>query len=116
MFTSNIPAIFRGMLRDVVHCSEYEQTCKRMGMVPASPEVDHLEHRNSHARIRDYAEIEDGANTYADLAAEVVLHLAYNEDDEAFEDIRDTYHHLARIVSAEVVSHLLEDGTLQIAD
>ncbi|MFV0135466.1 hypothetical protein ACLGIH_19980 [Streptomyces sp. HMX87] len=111
------PAILRGMLRDVVACSDYHTVCEMLGMVPAGPDVDEIEHYKSHMRIEAFNQVADEVFPHADIAADMLYRLVrLNRDDEDDED--DSEHAMFTVVSrtavAIVIGHLLENGTLGV--
>jgi hypothetical protein len=108
------------MLRDVVACSDYHEVCRMLGMVPAGPDVDQIEHYKSHMRIEEFNTVAGPVFTYADIAADVLYRLVRlnrdDEDDEADEDDpeRAMFTVLSRTAAATVIGHLLENGTLGV--
>ncbi|WP_369042204.1 hypothetical protein [Streptomyces sp. Midd1] len=114
---SEAPAILRGMLRDVVACSEYDELCRRLGLVPAGPEVDRIEHYNSHMRIERFNEVAHEVFAHADIAAEMLCKLSRltRDDDEDDDAERAMYSVVSRAAVATVIGHLLEKGTLGVS-
>lgn len=111
------PAILRGMLRDVVACSDYHAVCEMLGMVPAGPDVDEIEHYKSHARIEAFNKVARDVFTHADIAAEMLYRLVrLNRDDEDDEDDseRAMFAVVSRTAVATVIGHLIEKGTLGV--
>lgn len=118
---SEAPAIFRGMLRDVVACSDYHEVCRMLGLVPAGPEVDQVEHYKSHMRIEEFNTVADEVFPHADIAADMLYRLVRlnrdGEDDEIDEDDseRAMFTVVSRTAVATVIGHLLEKGTLGVS-
>ncbi|MFD9815104.1 hypothetical protein [Streptomyces sp. NPDC059080] len=111
------PAIFRGMLRDVVACSDYDEVCQMLDLVPAGPEVDEVEHLQSHTRIEQFMPIAREALSHADVAAQVLYQLTrLGEEEEGDERSRAMFHFVTRIACTAVICHLLQNGTLEIGD
>ncbi|MGW3860271.1 hypothetical protein ACWEDZ_02135 [Streptomyces sp. NPDC005047] len=118
------PALFRGMLRDVVACHDYHQVCRLLGLVPAGPDVDEIEHRQSHNRIEEFSQVGQEALAHADIAAEVLFRLMHincedpedpeDDEDEDDERARAMYHLVSRTAVATVLAHLLENRTLGV--
>lgn len=113
---SEAPAIFRGMLRDVVACSDYDEVCRMLGMVPAGPDVDRIEHYQSHMRIEEFNKVADEVLPHADIAGDVLYRLVRLNRDEDDEDEteRTMFAVLSRTAVATVIGHLLEKGTLGV--
>ena len=115
--TSEAPAVFRGMLRDIVACQDYAQVCRMLGLVPAGPDVDEIEHHQSHERIEEFGRVSKDALSHASVAAEVLFrltHLGDVEAEEADEKGRAMFHLVSRTATAAVIAHLLENGTLGV--
>lgn len=110
------PAIFRGMLRDVVACSDYDEVCQLLGLVPAGPDVDEIEHYQSHARIEKFMPVAEEALSHADVAARVLHRLtrmgecAENGDERSLA----MFHFVTRTACTAVIAHLLQKGILEI--
>ncbi|MFC9505375.1 hypothetical protein [Streptomyces sp. NPDC057002] len=115
---TSAPVLFRGMLRDIVACHDYHEVCRLLGLVPAGPDVEDIEHRQSHMRIDQFGEVADEALSHADVAAEVIYKLTHifsdEEEDEDCARARAMYHLVSRTAVATVVAHLLENGTLGV--
>jgi hypothetical protein len=115
---SEAPAILRGMLRDVVACSDYDTVCRMLGMVPAGPDVDRIEHYKSHERIEEFNRVADDVFAHADIAAELLYKLVRLNRDEDDDEEDDSEHAMFTVVSrtavATVIGHLLEKGTLGV--
>ncbi|MET7631730.1 hypothetical protein ABZS53_14940 [Streptomyces sp. NPDC005499] len=112
------PAIFRGMLRDVVACSDYAEVCRLLELVPAGPDVDEIEHYQSHVRIEEFLPVAQETLSHADVAANVLYRLtrlgeAAEEDDER---ARAMFLFVTRTACTAVIAHLLQNGTLEIGD
>lgn len=112
------PAILRGMLRDIVACSDYDEVCRKLGMVPAGPDVDRQEHLQSHMRIEELNRVADEVFAHADIAADVLYQLVrlnrecdHEEEDEAEAAM---FAVVSRTAAATVITHLLENGTLGV--
>lgn len=120
--TSEVPAIFRGMLRDVIECGAYPEVCRRLGLVPAGPDVDRIEHYKSHMRIDEFGEVAGVVFCHADIAADLLYRLARlnrngDEDTEEADDIeRQMFTAVSRTAAATVIGHLLEKGVLEVAE
>ncbi|WNI17592.1 hypothetical protein [Actinacidiphila sp. ITFR-21] len=112
------PAIFRGMLRDVVACSDYAEVCRLLGLVPAGPDVDEIEHYQSHARIADFIPVAADALSHADVAANLLYRLTRMGEHEEDGDERSQtmFHFVTRTACTAVISHLLQKGILEIGD
>ncbi|WP_274032493.1 hypothetical protein [Streptomyces sp. MMBL 11-1] len=112
------PALFRGMLRDIVACSDYQEVCRKLGLVPASPDVDRIEHLLSHTRIEEFNRLATDAFRHADVAALVLYRLSriHDEDDADSEVERQMFQAISRTAVATVVAHLLEKGRLGVCD
>lgn len=109
------PVVFRGMLRDVVRCSDYNEVCRMLGLVPSGPDVDYLEHYAKHERVHDFSYVGTTAIRYADVAAEVVYKLMHAGDDkEPNPKAHAMFQFVSRTAVATVISHLIENGTLEI--
>ncbi|MGW1180114.1 hypothetical protein ACWD7Y_04260 [Streptomyces drozdowiczii] len=116
---TSAPALFRGMLRDIVACSDYDEVCLLLGLVPAGPDVDEIEHLQSHSRIAQFIPVARQALDHADVAANVLCRLTHlNADGEETTDERALamFLFVARAASTAVISHLLESGTLEIGE
>lgn len=114
--TDETPALFRGMLRDIVACSDYHEVCRLLGLVPAGPDVDEVEHRQSHCRLGEFHQVADEALSHADIAADVLYRLTHinqrgPEDDRS----RQMFQLVARTAVGTVLAHLLEKGHLGVA-
>ncbi|MEU1552116.1 hypothetical protein ABZ517_05265 [Streptomyces scabiei] len=111
------PAIFRGMLRDVVACRDYHEVCRMLGLVPASPDVDQIEHYKSHMRIEEFNRVAGEVFSHADIAADLLYRLARlnRDDDEEDDSERDMFTAVSRTAAATVIGHLLESGTLGVS-
>ncbi|MEW1922293.1 hypothetical protein [Streptomyces sp. NPDC088360] len=112
------PAVFRGMLRDIIACRDYDEVCQILGLVPAGPDVDEVEHLQSHTRIEQFLPVAVEALTHADVAAEVLYHLTHLSECEQEPDERSQamFTFVARTACTIVISHLLENGTLEIGE
>lgn len=112
------PAIFRGMLRDIVACSDYDDVCLLLGLVPAGPEVDEVEHLASHYRIERFMPVAAEALNHADVAANVLCRLTRLSGDEreVDEDSLAMFNFVTRAACTAVISQLLESGALEIGD
>jgi hypothetical protein len=110
------PALFRGMLRDIVACSDYAEVCRMMELVPAGPDVDQVEHYKSHMRLNEFSRVADSALVHADVAADVLYRLTRICDPDAEDDerSREMFHILARTALTTVLAHLMEKGTLEV--
>ena len=116
--TEEVPALFRGMLRDIVACRDYHEVCRLMGLVPAGPDVDEIEHRQSHYRLSEFRQVSDEALAHADIAAQVLyrlVHIGDGPDAPADERGQHMYQLVARTAVSTVVAHLLEKGHLGVA-
>lgn len=115
---SEAPAIFRGMLRDIVACRDYAEVCRMLNLVPASTEVDLIEHHKSHARIRGLDPVADEALTHAEIAAEVLYRLTHMHDHDQDDDgsERAMFRVVSRTTVAMVLGHLIEQGLLEVAE
>ena len=115
---SEAPAIFRGMLRDVVACSDFDEVCRLLGLVPASPEVDRIEHYQSHMRIEKLNQVADEVFARTDIAADMLVRLTRLnrevDDDEDDEDERAMYAVISRTAVGAVLGHLLDQGILEV--
>ncbi|AZM47780.1 hypothetical protein DMB38_20095 [Streptomyces sp. WAC 06738] len=114
------PAIFRGMLRDVVACGDYHEVCRMLGLVPAGPDVDQIEHYKSHMRIEEVNTVAPEVFAHADIAADLLYRLVrLNRDGDEPEDEDDPERAMFAVISrtavATVVGHLLENGTLGVS-
>lgn len=118
--TEEAPALFRGMLRDIVACSDYNEVCRMLGLVPAGPDVDRIEHYQSHLRIEEFNRMAGDAFRHADVAAQVLYRLSRIHDDDddgdAHEMERQMFQAISRTAVATVVAHLLEKGRLGVCD
>ncbi|WP_329272018.1 hypothetical protein [Streptomyces sp. NBC_01451] len=109
------------MLRDVVPCRDYHEVCRMLGLVPAGPEVDQVEHYQSHMRIEAFNRVAEEVFPHADIAADMLYRLAClnrdGEDCEIDEDDpeRDMFTAVSRTAVAAVIGHLLEKGTLGVS-
>jgi hypothetical protein len=110
------PAIFRGMLRDIVACDDYPEVCRKLGLVPAGPDVDSIEHYKSHERIDEFNKVADEAFPHAEIAADLLYRLVRLGNPEAVDDDceRVMFTVVSRTAVATVNSHLLEKGTLGV--
>ncbi|MFH9731903.1 hypothetical protein [Streptomyces sp. NPDC017260] len=116
--TAEAPALFRGMLRDIVACDDYAEVCRLLDLVPAGPDVDEIEHRQSHYRLEEFHQVSDEALSHADVAAEVLYRLTHiNQCAPSCEDDqqRQMFHLVSRTAVTTVVAHLLEKGHLGVA-
>ncbi|MFF8283367.1 hypothetical protein ACF06W_11660 [Streptomyces albus] len=113
---TEVRTVFRAMLRDVVACSDYHEVCHLLGLVPASPDVDEVEHDQSHARIAGFMPVAAQTLLHADIASSVLYRLIQlddsDEEDEPY--ARAVLDVIARTACSTVISHLLEQGTLEI--
>lgn len=119
---SEAPAIFRGMLRDIVACGDYHEVCRMLGLVPAGPDVDQIEHYKSHMRIEEFNKVAREVFPHADIAADLLYRLVRlnrdgHEDTEDDEDDpeRMMFAVVSRTAVATVIGHLLEKGTLGVS-
>ncbi|MET9360352.1 hypothetical protein ABZX93_05535 [Streptomyces sp. NPDC006632] len=112
------PAIFRGMLRDVVACSDYAEVCRLLGLVPAGPDVDEIEHYQSHVRIEEFMPVAAEVLSHADVAASVLYRLTHMGEceEDGDERSRAMFHFVTRSACTAVISHLLQKGILEIGD
>ncbi|NIY68025.1 hypothetical protein [Streptomyces malaysiensis] len=112
------PAIFRGMLRDIIACPDYTDVCQILGLVPAGPEVDEAEHQQSHVRIEEFLPVAEDALVHADVLAEVLFQLTHMGecDTEDSADGRLMFRFVSRTAVSTVISHLLQKGALEIGD
>ncbi|MFE5853233.1 hypothetical protein ACFQ61_08425 [Streptomyces sp. NPDC056500] len=118
---TEMQGVFRGMLRDVVECSEFASVCRQLGLVPAGPDVDEIEHYQSHIRLQGFSSVAAETISHADIAAEVILQLTRmdahgDQDDEESERTRLSYTLITRTACTAVISHLLHQGILRIGD
>lgn len=117
--TEEVPALFRGMLRDIVACSDYQEVCRLLNLVPAGPDVDEIEHQQSHYRLGEFGQVSQEALVHADVAAEVLyklMHLGKETPQDPDDDrSRQMFHLIARTSVSTVVAHLLEKGHLGVA-
>lgn len=116
--TSEAPAILRGMLRDIIACDDYYTVCRLMGMVPAGPDVDEIEHYKSHERLERFDPVAEDAFTHADIAAELLYRLTHlgcdGEDDEDENRERAMFTLVSRTAASTVIGYLLEKGILGV--
>ncbi|MFJ3271034.1 hypothetical protein [Streptomyces sp. NPDC086776] len=112
------PVIFRGMLRDVVACSDFDDVCRLLELVPAGPDVDEIEHYQSHARIEEFMPVAVEALTHADVAADVLYRLTRLGEHEEGPDERAQamFLFVTRTACTAVIAHLLQKGTLEIGE
>ncbi|MGW3153686.1 hypothetical protein [Streptomyces sp. NPDC001089] len=114
---SEAPAILRGMLRDIVACSDYAEVCQMLGMVPAGPEVDWMEHQQSHTRTQQLNRVVDEVFAHADIAADLLhqlvrLNRCDCDDEDGTEQAMFTV--ISRTAAATVLGYLIENGTLEV--
>ncbi|MEV7902197.1 hypothetical protein [Streptomyces anulatus] len=117
--TNEVPALFRGMLRDIVACRDYREVCRKLGLVPASPDVDRREHYQSHARMEGFDVMADDVFLHADVAGQVLYRLSrvHQADDDGDHEIeRQVFQAISRTAVATVIAHLLEQGRLGVRD
>ncbi|MEU1816061.1 hypothetical protein ABZ543_12820 [Streptomyces roseifaciens] len=114
--TLSPPAVFRGMLRDIVACADYPQVCQRLGLVPASDDVDRMEHYQSHQRLIDYLDVAEPAICHAAVAADVLYSLTHLADGDSDDAERELFHFIARSATSAVIAHLLHIGVLAVGD
>lgn len=110
------PAIFRGMLRDLIACDSFDEISDAFGLVPAGPDVDRVEHAMSHARIEEFMPIAEDTLTHADVAADVLFQLTHMEEEDEDDDGLAMFHFISRTASCAVISHLLENGVLAVGE
>ena len=115
---SEAPAIFRQMLRDIVACSDFDEVCLLLGMVPAGPDVDEVEHLHSHTRIERFLAVAAETLSHADVAANVLYRLTHLSEagQQIDERSKAMFHFVTRTACTAVIAHLLEKGTLEIGD
>ncbi|MEU9050192.1 hypothetical protein AB0D37_07265 [Streptomyces sp. NPDC048384] len=115
---TSAPALFRGMLRDIVACSDFDEVCLLLGLVPAGPDVDKVEHLHSHDRIERFLPVAAEALWHADVAANVLCRLTHLRDggQDIDEHTKAMFLFVSRTASTAVIAHLLENGTLEIGD
>ncbi|MEU3979603.1 hypothetical protein AB0465_18070 [Streptomyces griseoviridis] len=115
---TSAPAVFRGMLRDIVACRDFDEVCLMLGLVPAGPDVDEVEHIQSHQRIEQFMPVAYEALSHADVAANVLCRLTHLSGDGRDIDERSMamFNFVSRTACTAVISHLLENGTLKIGE
>jgi len=113
-------AISRGMLRDIVACGDYHEVCRMLGLVPAGPDVDAVEHYKSHMRIEEVLKVGPEMFSHADIAADLLFRLVRlnrgdEEEDDGDEAERTMFAVISRTAVATVLGHLLENGALGVS-
>lgn len=112
------PVVFRGMLRDIVACDDFSDACRMLGLIPSSPDVDEVEHLQSHQRLELFGDVADEALAHAEIAGDVLYRVICAHHDCAghSEQAKAMYQFICRTAVATVTAHLLEDGTLAVGD
>lgn len=99
----------RGMLRDMVHCQDFPEISARLGFIPASDDVEDVEHRESHFRCEALLPIVPDILHAATDAGELLNALS-DGTPETCEDTVDA----ARRVSIAVIARLVDSGALEV--
>lgn len=104
------------MLRDLVECDKHAEVCRKVGLVPPSPDVDEIEHMASHERAETIDPILEEMFDAADIAAEVILKIGTLNWVEAPNavDIAQTKS-IARAACVAVLCYLAEAGLVEVA-
>ncbi|MEV6310017.1 hypothetical protein AB0M10_15630 [Streptomyces sp. NPDC051840] len=110
------PAILRGMLRDIVACSDYDEVCQTLGLIPASPEVEKAEHHQSHVRVRRYLPAAGATLGHADVAADLLYQLTQPDQDGREDERRAMFRFVCRTACTAVIAQLLHKNILEIGD
>lgn len=99
----------REILRDMVDCKDFHELAERLGFVPASGEVEEMEHRESHLRCDALAPVMHDLLMAASVAGALLTDLAEGTP-EACESTMGAAHRVA----LAVVAHLVDRGLLEV--
>jgi hypothetical protein len=100
----------REMLRDMVHCHDFPELSQRLGFVPASEDVEEIEHRESHFRCEALFPILPDIFHAATEAGALLSAMSEENTPEYCEENVDA----ARRVCVAVIARLVDDGALEV--
>lgn len=116
----SIRAVSASMLRDIVACRDYPAFCAALALVPPGPDVEALEHRQSHRRLARVEPIAERLAVLGSLAGDVMYAVGRvsspgcgNEDEDA--ERRRSCRAFAHAVSVVVISSLADSGHLEVS-
>lgn len=109
--------VARQMLRDIVQCNNFQETEKRLGLIPPSADVADREHQESHERLSHTYLVANDICASADIAAEVLLRLSAL-DWPVPPGPRDFEHTqaLSRAACMVVITHLVSRHVLVVQE
>jgi hypothetical protein len=107
------------VLWDVVPCRMAVDVVKRMGLQPASPDVEDMEHTESHERLRQVAPVAPFVHAMSRHAAHAVIAaMLVSNDVDLPDDIRvtesDKLHPVLTQATLAVIAELVDVGMLHL--
>lgn len=106
----------KNMLRDMIPCDDFHAMAAHVGFIPASPEVDHAEHSDSHRRCAAIEPVSGVISRLAANAGQLAAAMAScNEHGELPEEALAHYTSIAHFASFAVILQLLDFGYIGVA-
>ena len=105
----------RKLVHDLTPCDRVDHFMEVLGMVPASPEVEDMEHRGSHIRLNRIGAIDAVMGQVSALAGDIAARcmLEHQGIDSTVEMV-DPYMRVAMATTQSVVANLLEMGLIHL--
>lgn len=106
--------IARNMLRDILPCDEFDAMSRQIGFIPSSPEVNHVEHVQSHLRCEALEPVGGLIGRLASNAGHLAAAMAGCTNSPFAEEAVAAYVNMANFASFAVISQLVDLGYLKV--
>jgi len=113
--TEDDTLVARNMLRDLTPCDDFDETARRVGFIPASSDVDQIEHHQSHIRC---SAVEPLSEVIADLSTtcgRLTAALCTPDDSGPLpEEAVDHFVKVSHFAAFAVIMQLVDHGYLKV--
>lgn len=110
-----IPYLKKKLVHDILPCDDWRRFMAGNGLIPASEDVETMEHAASHMRLNQLTPIISSIRTLSSLAGEVVGR-SILEDQGMGSDERalESYRKVAMVSADVVIANLIEMNLIHI--